>query len=130
MAISGCYGEPNFPRLIGLGLGIIFVTIPTDGACEYQSKRWVFMCWFMQVAQMTDLLAAYVAAIGDRYTKGVQMDTLNLIGFAFQWVVLVAVPVAAVLSGFQLKASVLVPLLMLLYIAFLAVSVACVYYEW
>lgn len=58
------------------------------------------------------------------------MDTLNLIGFAFQWVVLAAVPVAAVLSGFQLKANVLVPLLMLLYVAFLAVSVACVYYEW
>ena len=76
-----------------------------------------FACWF-------------VTAIGDRYTKGVQLDTLNVIGFAFQWVVLLAVPVAAMLSSFQLKASVLVPLLMLIYVAFLAVSIACVYYEW
>jgi hypothetical protein len=69
-------------------------------------------------------------ALGDRYTKGVQLDTLNLIGFGFQWAVLVVVPVVAVLSGFQLKGSVLVPLLMLIYSAFLATSVACVYYEW
>lgn len=27
MAISGCFGEPNFPRLIGLGLAFLFVTI-------------------------------------------------------------------------------------------------------
>ena len=98
---AGCYGEPNFPRLIGLGLGIIFVTIPTDGT-----------------------------TINDRYTRGVQLDTLNIIGFAFQWAVLAVVPLAAVLSGFMLKASVLVPLLMAIYVAFLAVSVACVYYEW
>jgi hypothetical protein len=44
--------------------------------------------------------------------------------------VLAVVPLAAVLSGFMLKASVLVPLLMAIYVAFLAVSVACVYYEW
>ena len=25
MAISGCYGEPNFPRLIGLGLGTTYM---------------------------------------------------------------------------------------------------------
>lgn len=53
-----------------------------------------------------------------------------MIGFGFQWAVLVAVPVVAVLSGLQLKGSVLVPLLMLIYSAFLATSVACVYYEW
>jgi Ca2+/Na+ antiporter len=30
MAISGCYGEPNFPRLIGLGLAFLFVTIASS----------------------------------------------------------------------------------------------------
>ena len=47
--------------------GIMFVTIPTDGG-----------------------------SISDRYTRGVRLDTLNILGFAFQFAVLGIVPICAV----------------------------------
>ena len=45
----------------------MFVTIPTDGG-----------------------------SISDRYTRGVRLDTLNILGFAFQFAVLGIVPICAV----------------------------------
>ena len=66
----------------------MFVTIPTDGG-----------------------------SISDRYTRGVRLDTLNILGFAFQFAVLGIVPICAVRPE---RASALAAELLLL--AFVVVS--------